>query len=139
VTDEGTEAVDHRLDAEHLEFGGGLEILLAAALERVAPGGVLEIRTGSRAVALEMPGWARLTGHELIGESDRRGASVLKIRRGSSIPCPPEERRSGCGRAASCTRRTGEAVGRRPSRDRVRGSPRWGRCLRPERPSATGD
>ena len=84
MTDEGTEAVDHRLDAEHLEFGGGLEILLAAALERVAPGGVLEIRTGSRAVALEMPGWARLTGHELIGESDRRGASVLKIRRGSS-------------------------------------------------------
>jgi hypothetical protein len=84
VTAEGTEAVDHRLDSEQLEFGGGLEILLAAALERVAPGGVLEIRTPSRAVALEMPGWARVAGHEVIGESGDRGASVLRVRRGSS-------------------------------------------------------
>jgi TusA-related sulfurtransferase len=84
VKAEGTEAVDHRLDAEQLEFGGGLEILLAAALERVAPGGILELRTPSRAVALEVPGWARVAGHELIGGSEQRGASVLRIRRGSS-------------------------------------------------------
>jgi hypothetical protein len=40
----------HRVDAGHLELGGGLEVLLAAAFERVAPGGVLEIKTPSRAL-----------------------------------------------------------------------------------------
>jgi TusA-related sulfurtransferase len=77
-------SVEHRLDAEQLEFGGGLEILLAAALERVSPGGVLEVRTPSRAVALEMPGWALVAGHKVIGESEAGGGSVLRIRRGAS-------------------------------------------------------
>lgn len=79
-----SEAPDHRLDAEQLEFGGGLEILLAAALERVAPGALLEVRTLSRAVALEMPGWARVAGHEVVGEVALAGASVVRIRRGRS-------------------------------------------------------
>lgn len=77
-------APDHRIDAEQLEFGGGLEVLLAAALERVPAGGVLEVRTPSRTVALELPGWARLAGHELINETGERGAQVLQIRRGAS-------------------------------------------------------
>ena len=86
----------HRVDAEHLELGGGLEILLAAAFERVAPGGVLEIRTPSRAVALELPGWARLTGHEPIDHTDRPDGHVVTIRRGSSArilagPLPPRD------------------------------------------------
>ncbi|MGB8878493.1 MAG: hypothetical protein WCD11_19375, partial [Solirubrobacteraceae bacterium] len=66
----------HRLDAEHLELGGGLEVLLAAALERVPPGGVLEVRPPSRAVALELPGWARLAGHEVVGEAAASDATV---------------------------------------------------------------
>lgn len=74
----------HGVDAEQLEFGGGLEVLLAAALERVAPGGVLEVRTPSRAVALELPGWARFAGHELIGEAVEHRSHVLSIRRGVS-------------------------------------------------------
>jgi len=78
------EPVVHRVDAEHLELGGGLEILLAAALERVAPGGVLEIRTPSRAVALELPGWARLAGHDPIDQIARPDGHVITIRRGSS-------------------------------------------------------
>ncbi|HEY4829271.1 MAG TPA: hypothetical protein VIH85_21055, partial [Solirubrobacteraceae bacterium] len=74
---------DHRLDAEHLELGGGLEVLLAASLERVPPGGVLEVRTPSRAVALELPGWARLAGHEVVGEAAAAdAATVVQIRRG---------------------------------------------------------
>lgn len=74
----------HRVDAEHLELGGGLEVLLAAAFERVAPGGVLEIRTPSRAVALELPGWARLAGHEPIDQISRADGYVVAIRRGTS-------------------------------------------------------
>jgi TusA-related sulfurtransferase len=90
------EQVAHRVDAEHLELGGGLEVLLAAALERVAPGGVLEIRTPSRAVALELPGWARLAGHEPVDEISRPDGHVVAIRRGSSTrvlaePLPPRD------------------------------------------------
>lgn len=92
----GSERVDHRVDAEHLELGGGLDILLAAAFERVAPGGVLEIRTPSRAVALELPGWARLAGHEPIDHVDRPDGHLVTVRRGFSTrilagPLPPRE------------------------------------------------
>lgn len=86
----------HRVDAEHLELGGGLEVLLAAALERVAPGGVLEIRTPSRAVALELPGWARVAGHEPAGERREGDGYVVGVRRGPASrilagPLPPRE------------------------------------------------
>jgi len=84
VTAGREQEVGHRVDAEQLEFGGGLEVLLAASLERVAPGGVLEVRTPSRAVALEAPGWARVAGHELIGEATEGKAHILQIRRGTS-------------------------------------------------------
>ncbi len=57
-----------RLDAEQLEFGGGLEVLLAAALEGLAPGGRLEVVSPSRGTALEMHGWARRAGHVTVGE-----------------------------------------------------------------------
>lgn len=90
------EQVAHRVDAEHLELGGGLEVLLAAALERVAPGGVLEIRTPSRAVALELPGWARFAGHEAVDQTSHPDGHVVTIRRGSSArilagPLPPRD------------------------------------------------
>jgi hypothetical protein len=90
------EPVAHRVDAEHLELGGGLEVLLAAAVERVPPGGVLEIRTPSRAVALELPGWARLAGHEPIDQMSGADGHVVAIRRGTSArilasPLPPRE------------------------------------------------
>ncbi len=88
--------VAHRVDAEDLELGGGLEILLGAALERVAPGAVLEVRTRSRAVALELFGWAQLAGHQPIGQTSRRDGHVVTICRGPSTrvlaaPLPPRE------------------------------------------------
>lgn len=88
------EHVAHRVDAGQLELGGGLEVLLAAAFERVAPGGILEVRTPSRAVALELPGWARLVGHEPVAQITRSGEHVVTIRRGGTRrivagPLPP--------------------------------------------------
>ncbi len=88
--------VTHRVDAEHLELGGGLEVLLSAALERIGHGGVLEIRTPSRAVALELPGWARLAGHDPIGHSGGADGHVVEIRKGAATrilaePLPPRD------------------------------------------------
>jgi hypothetical protein len=105
----GREQVKHRVDAEHLELGGGLEVLLAAAIQRVAPGGVLEIRTPSRAVALELPGWARLAGHDPVDQISRSDGHVVAIRRGLSTrilapalppPDPPPPLRHGALRTA---------------------------------------
>jgi TusA-related sulfurtransferase len=89
-----SDTVAHRLDAEGLEFGGGLEVLLAAALERVPAGGLLEVRTPSRGVALEFGGWARLGGHELVGEANAERSWTVLIRRGRAArvlaaPLPP--------------------------------------------------
>ena len=46
----------------------GLEMLVRASLESVQAGGVLDVATASRAVAFELPAWARRAGHEQVGE-----------------------------------------------------------------------
>jgi TusA-related sulfurtransferase len=88
----------HRVDAGALELGGGLEVLVRAALESVAVGGELEVTTPSRAVAYELPAWARISGHEHVGEGieerDGRRSFVVRIRRGAATgvlagPLPP--------------------------------------------------
>ncbi|HEV3035409.1 MAG TPA: hypothetical protein VGX72_11545 [Solirubrobacteraceae bacterium] len=73
----------HRLDAEQLELGGGLEVLLEATLAGLQPDQPLDVAVVSRATALELPGWARLHGHEVVDETDSGGAGfVVRIRRG---------------------------------------------------------
>jgi TusA-related sulfurtransferase len=88
----------HRVDAGALELGGGLEVLVRAALESVAVGGEFEVTTPSRAVAYELPAWARISGHEHVGEGveerDGRRSFVVRIRRGAATgvlagPLPP--------------------------------------------------
>jgi hypothetical protein len=72
-------AAARRLDAERLELGGGLEVLLQATLAGMRPGEDVEVVTPSRAVALELPGWARVEGHAasepIALERTPRGAS----------------------------------------------------------------
>jgi TusA-related sulfurtransferase len=74
----------HVVDAEELVLGGGLEVLLEAALQRVAPGEILEVTTPAKAVSLEMPGWASNGGHEVVGEGSGRGVFRILIRRGTA-------------------------------------------------------
>jgi TusA-related sulfurtransferase len=73
----------HSVDAGNLVLGGGLEVLLEVALERVPRGGVLEVTTPSRAVWLELPGWASHGGHEVVAESAARGEHRVLVRRGT--------------------------------------------------------
>ena len=65
-----------RLDAERLELGGGLEVLLQATLAGMRPGEEVELLTPSRAVALELPGWARLEGHQAGEPAPAAGAGA---------------------------------------------------------------
>ncbi|HWF33712.1 MAG TPA: hypothetical protein VG295_00020 [Solirubrobacteraceae bacterium] len=74
-----------RLDAGELELGGGLEVLLAAALEGLAGGERLEVLTASRATALELPAWARSAGHTPVAERMPHGGPyAIEIERGPS-------------------------------------------------------
>jgi hypothetical protein len=72
-----------RLETEGLELGGGLEVLLAAAFEGMAAGERLEVVTPSRSTALELHGWARVAGHQAVGErSPAGGPYAVEIERG---------------------------------------------------------
>ncbi|HEY5196612.1 MAG TPA: hypothetical protein VIJ51_06250 [Solirubrobacteraceae bacterium] len=73
-----------RLETEGLELGGGLEVLLAAALEGMAAGERVEVLTSSRSTALELHGWARSAGHRSVGERMPAGGPyAVEIERGS--------------------------------------------------------
>jgi hypothetical protein len=76
-----------RLDVGTLELGGGLEILVAAALEGLAPGEEVDVVLASRVAALELPAWARINGHAVSRERMDREAgaarSVVRVRRGA--------------------------------------------------------
>jgi hypothetical protein len=99
-----------RLDAEQLELGSGLEVLLQARLAGLGDGDVLEVRLPSRSAALELPGWARRHGHAVVGEAavgsgGRDGGQLVSIRRGPTQrvlgasdggePMPPPPLREG--------------------------------------------
>lgn len=72
-----------RLEAGELELGGGLEVLLAAALAGMAVGERLEVLTSSRSTARELHSWARLAGHQPVGEQIPSGGPYLvEIERG---------------------------------------------------------
>ncbi len=72
-----------RLEAGELELGGGLEVLLAAALEGMPAGAHLEVITPSRSTALELPSWARAAGHDAVGERlPPGGPYAVEIERG---------------------------------------------------------
>lgn len=75
----------HLLNAEQLELGGGLEVLLQASLAGLQPGQWVDVAVLSRATALELPGWARLHGHEAVDEFDHKASKyIVRIRRGHS-------------------------------------------------------
>jgi TusA-related sulfurtransferase len=71
------------VDGGGLELGGGLEVLLAAVLEPSAPGEQVEIALDTRSAALELPGWARAAGHEVVDERRQDGRWLLTVRRGA--------------------------------------------------------
>jgi hypothetical protein len=91
-----------RLETGELELGGGLEVLLAATVEGMAVGERLQVVTPSRSTALELHGWARVAGHEPVGEripaGGVGGSYMVEIERGPFarvLAGPLPDRRAG--------------------------------------------
>jgi TusA-related sulfurtransferase len=78
-----------RCETGTLELGGGLEILVSAALETLRPGDELDVVTESRGSAYELPAWARITGHEVVDERQEQTGGerrfIVRLRRGSLV------------------------------------------------------
>lgn len=75
----------HRLEAHGLELGSGLEVLLQVTLTGLRAGDSIDVATPSRAVALELPAWARLHGHDVVGEPHHEGKDFLiTLQRGAT-------------------------------------------------------
>ena len=76
------------IDGGDLPLGGGLLSLIRPALDHLAPGGLLSVRSEERTVALDIEAWCRAERHRLVrSETLPDGASLHLIERGSfSLP-----------------------------------------------------
>jgi hypothetical protein len=79
-----------RVDTGPIEFGDGLEVLLSAVFQSLAPGQAVDVVTRSRTSALELPGWARQGGNDTVDQWSEESAQgprfVVRLRRGYSSP-----------------------------------------------------
>jgi hypothetical protein len=73
------------VDAERLEFGDGLEVLVQAVLAGMRVGETVCVYVCSANAALEFPAWSRVQGHETVAiHHDRRGnRHHVTLRRGA--------------------------------------------------------
>jgi TusA-related sulfurtransferase len=75
VTSDGVLQPAAICDGGPLDCGGGLLIAIRRALNGIAIGAVLEIRSEADSVATDLPAWCDLAGHQLE-KVDRMGVST---------------------------------------------------------------
>lgn len=76
-----------QLDGGTQDCGSGLLLSLTVAMRGLAQGEVLLLRTAEPSVLADLPAWARLAGHALLGvgaDDDRTGPWRLAIARGGA-------------------------------------------------------
>jgi TusA-related sulfurtransferase len=77
-------AAARRCETGTLELGAGLEVLVSASLDTLAAGEELDVVSDSRAASLELGGWARVAGHEVVDERRVGARYVVRVRRGAA-------------------------------------------------------
>lgn len=127
------EAAAVAIDGGDLPLGGGLLALVRPALARLAPGGVLVVRTTRRAVAEDLPAWCRLERHVWLGAIADGEAWMCRVARGDGAPAQgPSGRRLADGAPYTAER----ALAALPMPDRA--DPRRGAAPRDARVEAGG-
>ena len=54
-------------DGGDLDCGSGLLLIIREAMQGLAPGAVLEVKSRESSVAVDLPAWCRLVGHDFLG------------------------------------------------------------------------
>lgn len=67
---------DQACDGGDLDCGSGLLLIIRKAMQPVAAGGVLEVRSREPSVREDLPAWCRLVGHALLATQDAGGGYV---------------------------------------------------------------
>jgi TusA-related sulfurtransferase/uncharacterized OsmC-like protein len=65
---------DATCDGGDLDCGSGLLLIIRNAMQPLAPGGVLEVRSREISVKEDLPAWCRLVGHTLVTVQPGEGA-----------------------------------------------------------------
>ncbi len=63
-------------DGGDLDCGSGLLLIIRRAMQPLANGGVLEVRSRESSVAVDLPAWCRLVGHALVADTPGDGGST---------------------------------------------------------------
>lgn len=71
-------------DGGDLDCGSGLLLIIRKAMEPIAVGEILEIRSREVSVQEDLPAWCRLVGHEYLGVHPGSGDRRFFVRKGGS-------------------------------------------------------
>lgn len=58
-------------DGGDLDCGSGLLLIIREAMQPLAPGGLLEVRSRESSVGVDLPAWCRLVGHDFVATVPR--------------------------------------------------------------------
>ncbi|MFM1872174.1 MAG: hypothetical protein RL398_1596 [Planctomycetota bacterium] len=61
---------DAACDGGDLDCGSGLLLIIRAAMQPLASGGVLLVKSRERSVKEDLPAWCRMVGHTIVAEAD---------------------------------------------------------------------
>ncbi|MYB48591.1 MAG: 5-methyltetrahydropteroyltriglutamate--homocysteine methyltransferase [Dehalococcoidia bacterium] len=81
--DQHTHEPDASFDGGDLDCGGGLLLLIRRHIDRLEPGGLLEILSTDSTVEIELPAWCRLTGNELVSWTKSGGRRSFLVCKGT--------------------------------------------------------
>ncbi len=63
-------------DGGDLDCGSGLLLIIREAMQPIAGGAVLEVRSRESSVRIDLPAWCRLVGHNMLGDQPGEGGST---------------------------------------------------------------
>ncbi|MEH7108771.1 sulfurtransferase TusA family protein [Bacillus sp. JJ1764] len=70
-------------DGGDLDCGSGLLLIIKKAIDPLAPGEVLEVRSRERTVAEDLPAWCRMVEHGFLGSEPGENTTRYFIQKGS--------------------------------------------------------
>jgi len=72
-------------DGGDLDCGSGLILLIRDNMTKTPLDGILEMRSREPSVALDLPPWCRMAGHEYLGKEDGATYTRYFLRRGKAV------------------------------------------------------